>query len=163
MLEREYKMQMHELDELDIKLLKALQIDAGITNQLLAEKLHSSAATCLRRIAKLKALGFIKKEVMILNPNLFPESIKAIVEITLEKQTAEAITQLEKTLIKEQAVKQCYRVAANSDLVIIIDVKTMSIYHDFVQRVLSSQHHVRNIRALFITHQSKFETSIPIS
>ncbi|SES86608.1 Lrp/AsnC family transcriptional regulator [Thorsellia anophelis] len=155
-------MQTHELDELDIKLLKALQNDSTMTNQSLSQKLHSSPATCLRRISRLKSLGFIKKEVMLLNPNMFPESVKAIVEITLEKQTAEAISNIEKVLIKEQAVKQCYRVAANSDIVIVIDVPMMSDYHDFVQRVLSSHYHVRNIRALFITHQSKFDTAIPI-
>lgn len=156
------KINNHDLDELDLKLLKTLQLDASLTNDALATKLHSSPATCLRRVNRLKSLGFIQKEVVIVNANLFTETVKAIIEITLEKQTNDVIERLEKLLIKETIVKQCYRVAANSDLVIIALVRNMSEYHDFVQRVLTGQNSIRNVRTLFITHQAKFDTSIPI-
>ncbi|MFC0180526.1 Lrp/AsnC family transcriptional regulator [Thorsellia kenyensis] len=155
-------MENFDLDELDIRLLKALQLDASLTNEALAKKMHTSSATCLRRISRLKSLGYIQKEVVILNANHFKESIKAIVEITLEKQTSDAITLLENALIKQSAVKQCYRVAANSDIVIILNVESMDEYHTLVNKLLSSQFNIRNVRALFITHQSKFDTSIPL-
>ena len=42
-----------ELDCTDLALLRALQRDAGQSNQTLAQALHLSPPTCLRRVRRL--------------------------------------------------------------------------------------------------------------
>lgn len=149
------------LDELDYRILRVLQRDASINNLKLAEQVHSSPATCLRRVKSLEKRGVIQKQVAIVNPTILGSSLKVILEITLEKQASDYIETLERLLIREKQVMQCYRVSASVDLVAILQLKQMEDYHDFVHRVLNSHNNIRNVRALFVTHESKFETQLP--
>ena len=45
---------MTELDEIDRRLLRALQADGRITNQALARKIHLSPAACSERVKRLR-------------------------------------------------------------------------------------------------------------
>ena len=53
-------MSLPELDDLDRRILNALQIDASHTNAELAERVHVSPPTCLRRVKALEASGIIE-------------------------------------------------------------------------------------------------------
>ena len=55
------------IDGIDIKLLDLLQTDASISNQSLAEKVHISPPTCLRRVKALRDSGLIERQIAILN------------------------------------------------------------------------------------------------
>ena len=59
---------MTDLDELDKRILQTLQIDATLSNLDLAEKVHASPPTCLRRVNRLRKEGVIAKQVAILDP-----------------------------------------------------------------------------------------------
>ncbi|MDP3785893.1 MAG: AsnC family protein, partial [Undibacterium sp.] len=45
---------MLELDELDKRILVQLQINSDLSNQDLADLVHASPPTCLRRVNRLK-------------------------------------------------------------------------------------------------------------
>ena len=62
-------------------------LDAGEV----ARRAAVSPATCLRRVKRLRELGVIEQQVAILSPELLGAGLLAIVEITLERQTAEAL------------------------------------------------------------------------
>ena len=55
------------MDDLDQRILQELQSNASLSYAELAQRVHSSAPTCLRRVQKLKAAGWIEREVAILN------------------------------------------------------------------------------------------------
>ncbi len=55
---------MH-FDHTDYKILDALQGDAAVTNQALAALVHTSPATCLRRVKALVDAGVIERRVAI--------------------------------------------------------------------------------------------------
>ena len=50
---------MFVLDEIDRRLLRALQTDGRITNQDLAKRCHLSATACFDRVKRLRERGFI--------------------------------------------------------------------------------------------------------
>jgi hypothetical protein len=62
-------MTLSALDDLDRRILEQLQQDASLTNHALAERVHASPPTCLRRVKRLNALGVIAKQVAILDPD----------------------------------------------------------------------------------------------
>ena len=55
------------LAAVDLQLLRQLQRDASLSNHALAQLLHLSAPTCLRRVKRLQELGLIEKQVAILS------------------------------------------------------------------------------------------------
>ena len=150
------------MDDLDFKILMLLQRDASITNQELADRVHASAPTCLRRVRRLVETGVIEKQVAILSPAACGHPLTAITEITMESQTAEELERFEQKMMSEAAVTQCYRVSTGPDLVLILLLADMPAYHALAHRMFTAAHRVRNVRTFFATHRSKFETRLPL-
>jgi Lrp/AsnC family leucine-responsive transcriptional regulator len=150
------------LDELDRRILNALQTDASQTNAELAEQVHVSPPTCLRRVKQLTENGVIARQVAIVDPEKVGARLTAIVEITLDVQAAERMAQFEKLAASEDAVMQCYRVAPGPDFVLIIQVVDMPAYHALAHRLFATHANVRNVKAYFSTFRSKFDTRIAV-
>jgi Lrp/AsnC family leucine-responsive transcriptional regulator len=151
-----------DLDELDRRILDQLQNDASLTNQELAERVHTSPPTCLRRVRRLTELGVIEKQVAILDPGKLGSTLTALIEVTLDVQAAERIEEFEARMQAEPAVLQCYRVSPGPDFLLIAQVKDMPAYHALVHRAFTAQANVRNVRTFFSVHRAKFETRLTI-
>lgn len=150
------------LDELDRRILNALQADASHTNAELAELVHVSPPTCLRRVKQLTDSGVIERQVAIVDPAKVGARLTAIVEITLDVQAAERMDEFEALAAHEGAVLQCYRVSPGPDFVLIVQVADMPAYHELAHRLFTAHANVRNVKAYFSTHRAKFDTRIAV-
>lgn len=151
-----------ELDDLDRRILEQLQEDSALTNQDLAQRVHASPPTCLRRVRRLVDEGVIDRQVAILSAEKLGSTLTAIVEITLDVQAAERLDEFERSMLAERAVLQCYRVSPGPDFVVIAQVKDMPAYHALAHRAFTAQANVRNVRTFFSVHRAKFETRIDV-
>ena len=155
------------IDETDIKLLQALQDDASLSNQALAERVHVSPPTCLRRVKRLRDAGLIEREVALLNPDklaaVLGHGLTAIVEITLDRQGAEQQQAFELRMTADEAVQQCYRVSPGPDFILLVHVADMPRYLLLAQRLFTSDANVRNVKAFFSIKRSKFEPRLPLT
>jgi len=150
------------LDAIDRRLLNLLQDDCSLTNQALAERVHISPPTCLRRVKRLQEAGFIERQIAILAPQRLGSGLTAVVEISLEHQGAEKQAEFEVRVRDEAAVQQCYRVSPGPDFVLIVAVPDMPAYHALVHRLFTAQANVRNIRTFFSVNRSKFAPKVPL-
>jgi Lrp/AsnC family leucine-responsive transcriptional regulator len=150
------------MDELDRRILNALQLDASQTNSELALAVHVSPPTCLRRVKQLTESGVIQRQVAIVAPEKVGPSLTAIVEISLDIQAAERMAEFEAHVATDDAVLQCYRVAPGPDFVLVVQVADMPAYHALAHRLFATQTNVRNVKAYFSTFRSKFETRIAV-
>ncbi len=150
------------LDATDLRILDALQTDASPTNQALAALVHTSAATCLRRVKRLEAAGVIERRVALLSPERLGHGLTAIVEVTLDRQSAEALAAFEARAVGDGAVRQCHRVTPGPDFVLTVQLADMAAYHALVQRLFTADANVRNVKAFFSVHRAKFETRIAL-
>lgn len=150
------------VDELDRRILNALQTDASHTNAELAELVHVSPPTCLRRVKQLTDAGVIERQVAIVDPAKIGARLTAIVEITLDVQAAERMDEFESLVAQEAAVLQCYRVSPGPDFVLVVQVADMPAYHELAHRLFTAHANVRNVKAYFSTHRSKFDTRIAV-
>ena len=148
------------LDSTDLRILEQLQADASLTNQALAERVHTSPATCLRRVKRLWEAGVIERQVALLSPQRLGAGLTAIVELTLDRQGAEHLEAFEVRAIAEPAVQQCYRVSPGPDFLLVLQVADMAAYHALVQRLFTQDANVRNVKAFFSVHRAKFEPRV---
>ncbi len=155
-------MTLDALDDLDRRILNQLQHDANLTNQALAERVYASPPTCLRRVRRLTELGVIAKQVAILDPSKLGSTLTAIIEVTLDHQSAENLQAFEEIVLREAAILQCYRVSTGPDFVLIAQVVDMPAYHALVHRALTAAANVRNVRTFFSVHRSKFDTRLTL-
>ena len=158
-------MESIELDALDLQLLDWLQRDAGLSNQALAERVHVSPPTCLRRVRRLHEIGLIERQVAIVRPErlaaLVGHGLSAIVEVTLDRQDAEALDQFEARAVAHDAVQQCWRVSPGPDFVLVTHTNDMPGYLALAQSLFTQDANVRNVKAFFGVKRAKFETRIP--
>ncbi|MEB0055356.1 Lrp/AsnC family transcriptional regulator [Variovorax sp. LG9.2] len=160
-------MESIELDALDLRLLDALQRDASQTNQRLAADAHISPPTCLRRVQRLRKAGFIERQIALLSPDrlapVLGHGLQAVVEISLDRQGAEALDAFEARVVSDDAVQQCYRVSPGPDFVLIVVARDMPGYLALAQRLFSADANVRNVKAFFSLKRAKFEPKVPLT
>jgi DNA-binding Lrp family transcriptional regulator len=150
------------LDSTDLKILAVLQTDASLTNHALAARVHVSPATCLRRVKRLVDRGIIERRVALLSPEALGHGLTAIVEVSLDRQSAEAMDAFEARAVAEGAVQQCHRVSPGPDFVLVVQVADMAGYHALVGRLFTQDANVRNVKAFFSVRRAKFETRIAL-
>jgi DNA-binding Lrp family transcriptional regulator len=150
------------MDATDLRLLAELQRDAARSNQELAEAVHVSPATSLRRVKRLVDTGVVERQVAILSPQALGHGLTAIVEITLDQQSAERLAGFEARAAADEGVQQCYRTSGGPDFVLIVQVADMPAYQALVQRLFTSDANVRNVRSFFSVNRAKFDTRIAL-
>ena len=159
-------MQQEFPTETDLKLLNALQHNSAISNVALAEQLHISPPTCLRRVKRLTDEGWIEQQIAVLNSDklgaALGHSLTAMVEVTLDAQGAEHLDAFEQRACAEDAVQQCWRVSPGPDFVLVVQAADMPDYLAITQRLLTQDANVRNVKAFFATKRAKFTTTWPV-
>jgi DNA-binding Lrp family transcriptional regulator len=159
-------MNLLNLDTTDLQLLGQLQKDASLSNQALAELVHISPPTCLRRVKRLREIGLIEREIAVLSvdalANTIGHGLCAVVEITLDRQDQTALESFEKKVSTEDAVQQCYRVSPGPDFVLVVHARDMPDYLALTQRMFTLDANVRNVKTFFSIKRSKFGASLPL-
>lgn len=150
------------LDDLDLRILRVLQEDSSVTNIALAARVHASAPTCLRRVRAMKESGIIAREIAVLDRAKLGPTLTAVVEVSLDRQTAEDFDAFETFICAEPAVTQCYRVSPGPDFVVIAEVVDMPEYDELARRLFKGSSNIRNVRTFFSTRRAKFEANAPI-
>jgi len=155
-----------ELDGTDLALLAQLQTDASLSNQDLAEAVHVSPPTCLRRVKRLRETGLIERQIAILDTDrlarITGHGLQAIVEITLDRQGDKEQQAFEARVVQDASVQQCYRVSPGPDFVLIVHTRDMPGYLALAQRLFTSDANVRNVKAFFSLRRAKFEPAVPL-
>ncbi len=150
------------LDDIDLRLLDALQQDASLSNVALAERVNVSPPTCLRRVKRLAEEGWIERQVAVLSRDKLGHGLQAIVEVTLDRQGAEHLGAFEARAVAEGAVQQCWRVSPGPDFVMVVQAPDMQAYLALSQRLFTQDANVRNVKAFFATRRAKFGTQLTL-
>ena len=157
-------MEQINLDDTDLLLLDAVQTDASLNNQALAELARISPPTCLRRFKRLRDAGLIEREVALLSQDklahITGHGLGAIVEITLERQGDEQLSAFEQRVNADAAVQQCYRTSPGPDFVLVVHLRDMPAYLALNRRLFTGDANVRNVKAFFSIKRSKFEPKV---
>ena len=154
------------LDHIDLQLLNMLQADASQSNQALAEQVHVSPPTCLRRVKRLHEVGLIERQVALLQPDRLAavqgHGLACIVEVSLDRQDAQALDAFEARAVAHPAVQQCWRVSPGPDFILVAHTRDMPGYLALSQQLFTGDANVRNVKAIFSTKRAKFSTAIPV-
>ena len=80
------------IDDIDRHILAALQSDASLTNQQLAERVGLSPSPCLRRVKALEDTGIIQRRVTLLDRKKLGLSLTALTLIRDSMVTVAKVT-----------------------------------------------------------------------
>lgn len=106
------------LDDMDLRILAALQRGGRMTNAQLAEKVNLSQSACHRRVARLEAEGVIRDYVALLDPRAIGYPSTIFVEITLSGQADELLEAFEREVARVPEVLECHLMAGKADYIL---------------------------------------------
>ena len=150
----------HVLDKVDRKILNILQKDNQIATRVLAEKVHISQPTCLRRIREMRQAGIISADVSMVDPFSLGYGMLAFLEVSLSNQSEESMFEFEQRMAKEEQVMQCYFVSGEYDYFVVVHVIDMDAYYQFVRKVISGSGNVKHFHSRFPMKCAKFSARI---
>lgn len=150
----------HILDKVDRRLLNLLQKNNQISTRELADAVHISQPTCLRRIRDMRDAGIISADVAMIDPFALGYGMLAFLEVSLDNQSDEYMQEFEARMGREPEVMQCYFVSGDYDYFLVVHVVDMDAYYQFVRRVISGSGNVRHFQSRFPMKRAKFDTRI---
>ena len=151
-----------ELDEIDLRILDLLQNDGRISNQDLAERVGLSPSPCLRRLKLLESSGVIQRYVAIVDPAAAGQTLQAIIEVRLDRQTSAAVDRFEKEILKHPQVLECYLLAGDWDYMLRVVFRDLDEFRDFCIDALSKIPGVGNVKSNICMKSVKYTTVLPM-
>ena len=151
-----------KIDRIDRKILVALQRNNRIPNIELAELVGLSPPACLKRVKRLREEGVIIGDVSIINPELAGNTMTLIVSVEMERDRADIYQVFRKSILKAPEVTQSYQISGSYDFMLVVTVKDILGYEQFVERVLRTDLNIRKFHTSVSLRTVKFSTEIEL-
>jgi DNA-binding Lrp family transcriptional regulator len=124
---------MH-LDETDVKIMKALIINARLPSRQIAKQCGLSTGTILSRVKKMEKEGIIKGYSALLDHEKIGYELTVVSEITVSKGR---LLEMENEIARLPNVCSVYDVTGLTDAVIIAKFKSREELSKFTKRLLA--------------------------
>lgn len=116
---------MLNLDRYDRELIRLLQRDGRISNARLAESVHLSESSCLRRVRALEQAGLIVGYTAVLEEARAGFPVNVFVNVSLNRQGQPDLQAFEAAIARIPEVRECYLMSGEYDYLIRIAVADM--------------------------------------
>ncbi|MDB4221588.1 Lrp/AsnC family transcriptional regulator [Amylibacter sp.] len=150
-----------QLDNIDKKILKELQMDASQSLEDIAKKVGASKTPVWNRIKKLRKIGVIKSHTVILDPNELGLEACFFVLVRTSEHEKEWQDKFLNALINREEVLEAHRLAGDIDYILKVRVTNAKAYDKFYQALISEVK-IFNVTALLSMEEIKSTHKLPI-
>lgn len=151
-----------KLDNLDRRILSALQRDARLTNVQLAEEIGLSPSPCLRRVRLLEEAGVIRGYHTALDRVSIGLGLTVFVGIKVGLHRDETATAFRQAVALLPEVVSCHLVSGESDFLLQVVVPDLAAYEQFLLGTLLKLPAVSDVRSNFAIATVKAQTGLPL-
>ncbi|MCF8207152.1 MAG: Lrp/AsnC family transcriptional regulator [Methylotenera sp.] len=156
-------MQTNELDRASREILEALQADARLSTQALAEKVGLSATPVWRRVKDMEERGLIRGHVALLDREKLGLSICVLANVSLVRHSEGAVEQFERLVATQREIIECHAITGEADYVIKVVAADMKAYDAFLQQHIFKLPGVSSVRSNVVLREVKYETALPVT
>jgi len=155
-----------QLDAIDKRILRALQLDGRVTYDALAAQVNLSASAVLRRVRRLEEAGVIAAYVALVSPEHVGLGLTAYINVRLEKHT-ESHKRNPMDLFRAAVqtwpeVVECAALTGEMDYLLRVLVQDMQHYSRFITETLLKHPSVQDCKTSFVLDRLKNTTAVPI-
>lgn len=152
----------HKIDEIDRRILQALQLDGRISNQDLADRVGLSASPCARRVRLLEQAGIITGYVAVVDQDRLGLPVSVFASIKLERQREEELDRFAAAVMRWPEVADCHLMTGPRDYLLRIIVSDLAAYERFLKDKLTRLDNVASIESSFALGQVKRSHAVPV-
>lgn len=121
-----------------------------------------SSATAWRRQRALEERGVIKGYRAILDREKLGFAVSAFVHVTIERQFANVIAEIEKKIRARPEVMECYATTGDADFTLRVVARDIADYDRFLQKFLAELPGVGQVRSSIALREIKSTTELPL-
>lgn len=154
--------QTASLDDIDRRILRALQVDALLSHADLADRVGSSTASCWRRVRALEAAGILGPAVRLLDAAKVNCGVNIICNVRMRSHAREKTAAFEEFIAGRSEVMDCYSMSGEWDYLLRIVAADVAGYEHFLMRVLLDHPSVATASSHFALSQTKYSTRLPV-
>lgn len=125
------------IDDIDLEILKRLQLHGRISNVRLAESVHLSPSACLERVRTLEKEGVIKRYVAEYDLAKIGSCVTLMVEVVLANHREADFERFLAAIRKREEVLECFAIGGRIDYMLRVvcrDIEHYSELSDFMSR-----------------------------
>ena len=141
------------MDRIDQSILTNLQDNARISNVELASAVGLSPSACLRRVTLLEKAGIIDGYHAQLNAGKMGHDVLVLVQITLERQSADMLAEFETAAARIPQVLAVFLIAGESDYILRIAARDVGDFGRLHADHLSALPHVLRMESSFVMRE----------
>ncbi|ACM26439.1 alanine catabolic operon transcriptional regulator protein [Rhizobium rhizogenes K84] len=134
------------LDDIDKRILRALQRDGRLQNIELAKEVGLSPSPCLRRVKLLEEAGIIDRYVAVVDPVKAGLPLSMFARVWLTAQDAETIDHFMAAMKRLPQVMECYIMLGESDALLRVVVSDLDDYRQFQSIHLTKVNGIQNVK-----------------
>ncbi|MDJ1638639.1 Lrp/AsnC family transcriptional regulator [Rhizobium rhizogenes] len=134
------------LDDIDKRILRALQRDGRLQNIELAKEVGLSPSPCLRRVKLLEEAGIIDRYVAVVDPVKAGLPLSMFARVWLTAQDAETIDHFMAAMKRLPQVMECYIMLGESDALLRVVVSDLDDYRQFQSTHLTKVNGIQNVK-----------------
>ena len=149
------------LDEIDVRILNALQHEARLSNVDLAERVGLTPAPCLRRVRALEHAHVIRRYAALVDPSAVQLGVTVFVRITLVQQVEKRLETFEAAIRRHPEVMECYLMTGDADYLLRVVVPDVDAYERFLETALTRTAGVASIKSSFALRQGQVLNGAP--
>ena len=151
-----------KLDDIDRRIVQALQVDGRMSIQDLAAQVGLSPSPCTRRVKLLEEAGVIKGYVAVIDQEKLGLPVSVFASIKLERQREEELDRFGAAVQRWPEVADCYLMTGQRDYLLRIIVSDLAAYERFLKDKLTRLDNVASIESSFALGQVKRSFSVPV-
>lgn len=149
------------MDQIDRKILAALQQDAGRPVADIASAVGLSQSPCWRRIQKLEADGVIRRRVALLDAAALNLGVTAFVAVRTNRHDPEWLKTFAQAVEDIPEVVELYRMSGEVDYMLRVVVPDIAGF-DAVYKKLIARVPLSDVTSSFAMEQIKSTTALPL-
>ena len=151
-----------QADEVDRRILRTLQIDAGISHASLAETVGASPASCWRRIKALEHAGILKAPVRLVDSGRVNRGVNVMLQVRMKSHAYDLRQEFEAFLRSRPEIMECHSMSGEWDYLMRIVVADVEAYDRILMRELLNHPNVATSASHFALSQVKYTTAVPV-
>lgn len=152
---------MANIDNIDVKILRALQADASRTIGDLAQDVGLSTNACWKRIKRLEDEKFIVRRVALLNRNKLGLGVTVFVAVRTDQHREGWLDEFARAVRQIPEVVEFYRLSGQMDYMLKVVCADIEDY-DRIYRKLIRTTQLSDVSASFAMEQIKYTTELPL-
>jgi Lrp/AsnC family transcriptional regulator len=151
------------LDEIDLRILDALQVDGALSTAEVAKLVGLSQSPCWRRVKRLTSLGAIRGRVALLDPVTLGFEVTVFASIKLSEHGTQALPEFEAAIGELDEVVESYLMTGDVDYLLRVVTCDIATYEHFLREKLLQLPTVREVHSQFALKRVKHTTQLPLS